>query len=117
MDNDASGFGSCYSNYADRVVAGNTFDYPAVHGKAFMKAGYSFVSASAGAVMAGNVDLSGYPMVDFIMGKQAQTRDCNDQVRFEVFPVALQKAISAYCQAGGNVLISGADVATDLWDS
>ncbi len=117
MDNDASGFGSCYSNYADRVIAGNTFDYPAVHGKAFMKNGYSFVSASAGAVMASDVDMANYTVVDFIMGKQAQTKDCNDQVRFEVFPVALQSAITNYCNGGGNVLISGADVATDLWDS
>lgn len=117
MDNDASGFGSCYSNYADRVVAGNTFDYPSVHGKAIMKYGYSFVSASSGAVMAGNVDLRDYPVADFIMGKQAQTRDCHDKVRFEVFPAALQKSIAEYCNAGGNLLISGADVATDLWDS
>ena len=117
MANDCSGFGSCYSNYADYTVAGNTFDYPAVHGKAFMKQGYSFVSASAGAVMSGDVNLADYPVVDFIMGKQAQTKDCNDDVRFEVFPVALQKAITEYCNAGGNVLISGTNVATDLWDS
>lgn len=116
MDNDASGFGSCYSNYKDKVIAGNTFDYTSVHGKAFMKQGYSFVSVSAGAVMNSNVDLRKYPIVDFIMGKQAGTRDSHDAVRFEVFPVALQSAISEYCKAGGNVLISGTNVATDLWD-
>ncbi len=119
VDNDASGFGSCYSNYKDKVIAGNTFDYTHIHGKAFMKQGYSFVSVSAGAVMAENsaVKLADYPIVDFVMGKQAQTKDINDAVRFEVFPVALQNAITAYCNAGGNVLISGTDVAKDLWDS
>ena len=117
MANDCSGFGSCYSNYADYVIAGNTFDYPAVHGEAFMKNGYSFVSASAGAVMNGSVNLNNYPMVDFIMGKQAQTKDCNDDIRFEVYPVALQKAITEYANNKGNILISGTNVATDLWDS
>ncbi len=117
VDNDASGFGSCYANYKDKVIAGNTFDYTHIHGKAFMKQGYSFVSVSAGAVMAEVVKLSDYPIVDFVMGKQAQTKDINDAVRFEVFPVALQKAITEYCNAGGNVLISGTDVAKDLWDS
>ena len=74
-------------------------------------------SASAGAVMNGSVNLNNYPMVDFIMGKQAQTKDCNDDIRFEVYPVALQKAITEYANNKGNILISGTNVATDLWDS
>ena len=44
MDDDASGFGDSYSNYEDKVIAGNTFDYPAIHGAAILKAGYSFIS-------------------------------------------------------------------------
>ena len=28
----------------DKVIAGNTFNYPCVHGSAVMQAGYSFVS-------------------------------------------------------------------------
>ncbi len=115
--NDASGFGACYSDYEDMVIAGNSFDYPSVHGKAFMKQGYSFVSASASAVAESKVDMKSYPVVDIIMGKQAQTKDCHDQVRFEVFPVALQSAIREYCNNGGNLLVSGAYIATDLWES
>ena len=44
MDDDASGFGDSYGNYETQVIAGNTFDYPAIHGAAILKAGYSFVS-------------------------------------------------------------------------
>ena len=55
MDDDASGFGDCYGNYETQVIAGNTFDYPAVHGAAILKAGYSFVSCSDEAVESGQV--------------------------------------------------------------
>ena len=43
-DDDAPGFGSSRSDHETMNVAGNTFDYPAVHGEALMNAGYSFVS-------------------------------------------------------------------------
>ena len=60
MDDDASGFGDCYGNYETQVIAGNTFDYPAVHGAAILKAGYSFVSCSDEAVENGQVVLNDY---------------------------------------------------------
>ena len=34
-----------------------------------------------------------------------------------MFPVALQKEISEYCAAGGNFLVSGANIGTDLFDA
>ena len=49
-DDDAPGFGACRSNHETENIAGNTFNYPAIHGKAIMKAGYSFVSTSVKAV-------------------------------------------------------------------
>src|SRR5690606_35989662 len=47
------GFGASNMDYAGSVMAGNSFDYPFVHGKAIAKAGYSFVSTSVKALMAG----------------------------------------------------------------
>jgi hypothetical protein len=41
MDDDAAGFGASNANFETTVIAGNTFDYPAVHGKSIAKAGYS----------------------------------------------------------------------------
>lgn len=119
MDDDAPGFGASYADYEDKVIAGNTFNYPFVHGLALMKNGYSFVSASAGAVMAGKVDMENYKVVDMIMGKQGKTVVGRGVFgyRHEVFPVALQKEIAEYCAAGGNLLISGANIATDLFDA
>ena len=119
MDDDAPGFGASYSDYEDKVITGNTFDYPYVHGKALMDAGYSFVSSSVGAVMAGKVDINNYKVVDMIMGKQGKTVVGRGVYGYkhEVFPVALQKEIAEYCAAGGNLLISGANIATDLFDA
>ena len=119
MDDDAPGFGASYSDYEAKVVAGNTFDYPYVHGNAIMKNGYSFVSSSVGAVKAGKVDMNNYKIVDMIMGKQGKTvvgRGVYGH-KFEVFPVELQKEIREFCEAGGNLLVSGSNIATDLFDA
>ncbi len=119
MDDDAPGFGASYTDMEDKVFAGNTFDYPYVHGLALLKNGYSFVSASVGAVEAGKVNMNNYKVVDMIMGKQGKTKVGRgfSGIKYEVFPVALQKAIADYCATGGNLLLSGANIATDLYDS
>lgn len=119
MDDDAPGFGASYADYEDKVIAGNTFDYPYSHGLAFLKQGYNFISSSVGSVINGKVSLNEYDIVDFIMGKQTQTKVGRGvmPVKFEVFPVALREKIKNYTTSGGNILVSGAYVATDLWDS
>ncbi len=119
MDDDSPGFGASYSDYETKVIAGNSFDYPYVHGKAFAKAGYSFVSISRDALISNIVDISQYSITDVILGKQIKTkigRGVNGG-RFETFPYHLQKFLSDYAAAGGNILVSGAHIATDLWDN
>lgn len=119
MDDDAPGFGASYANYENKVIAGNTFDYPLTHGIAIMASGYNFVSASRDAVTAGYVKLNDYPIVDMIMGKQVKVlvgKEGGMAPKYEVFPILLQKAIKDYCQKGGNLLISGSYVASDIWD-
>lgn len=119
MDDDASGFGDSNSNYETTVIAGNTFDYPALHGKAIAKAGYSFVSCSNEAVMNKVVNLNNYQAVDLILGKQKEVQIGTSPypAQFKTFPKELQTAISEYCQQGGNIFVSGAYVGTDLWDN
>ena len=119
MDDDAAGFGACRANYETKVIAGNSFDYPAVHGAAILAAGYSFTSSSVKAVEDGAVVLEGYSHLDVIMGKQKETIVGRGAVanRFKSFTKPLQHAISAYTANGGNVFVSGCYVATDLWDN
>lgn len=120
MDDDASGFGDSYGNYENRIIAGNTFDYPAIHGAAILKAGYSFVSGSDEAVEDGQVSLNDYKYTDLILGKECQTkmgRGGAVPLEFKTFSKPMQKAVTAYCNRGGNIFVSGAYVGTDLWDN
>ncbi len=119
MDDDAGGFGASHSDYAAKPFAGNSFDYPYYHGLALMRAGYDFVSTSREALTSGVVDLEKYPILDLICGKQITTltgRDGASKLRYSVFPADLQETLREYAASGGNMLISGANIATDAWD-
>lgn len=119
MDDDAAGFGASYGNYEKTVIAGNSFDYPAMHGEAISAAGYSYVSSSNESVIDSLVSLRDYTIVDLILGKQKQVKVGRGvhSPQFKTFSKELQTAISDFCKAGGNIYISGAYVATDLWDN
>ncbi|MBR1706142.1 MAG: N-acetylmuramoyl-L-alanine amidase [Bacteroidales bacterium] len=115
-DDDNPGFGGSYVDQAGRKVAGNTFDFPSVHGKALLEAGYAFSSMSRDAFCA--LDAAGYTAVDLVCGKQVTTKMGSGALpdRYQVFPEPLQEALRRYTSAGGNVLLSGAYIGTDAWD-
>ena len=118
MDDDASGFGNSRSNYETKVIAGNTFDYPIVHGESIMAAGYSFVSSSMDAFVNSSLTSAEYPVVDLIMGKQKEVQLGRGAVpnRFKIMTPELMNALSAYTTGGGDVMMTGAFVASDIWD-
>ena len=118
MDDDAAGFGASRSNYENKVIAGNTFDYTGVHGDAIMNAGYSFVSSSMDAFANNGVPAKDYVAVDLIMGKQKEVKLGRGAVpnRYKLMTPELMKALSDFTQAGGNVLMTGSYVASDIWD-
>ncbi len=118
-DDDAPGFGACRSNHETEVIAGNTFDYPAIHGEAIMAAGYSFVSASVKAVEDDAILLHDFVALDLIMGKQKEIPNGRGAMpsRYKAFSPALRAAVKAFTERGGNVLLTGAYVATDIWDN
>lgn len=94
-------------------IAGNTFDYPFIHGKAIQAAGkYSFVSCSDEAVENGTVTLEDYPVVDYILGMEKE--DPVHKVYYKTFSSAMQRIITSYCQSGGNLFVSGAYVGSDM---
>ena len=119
MFDNRPGFGASHRDYEARTVAGNTFDYPFSHGISIMKKGYNFVSSGREALISGDVNMKKYPITDIIMGKQVKmlmARGANDP-KFEVFPLPLQNLIREYCQNGGNIIVSGAYIGSDLWDT
>lgn len=119
MDDDASGFGDSNANYETTAIAGNNFDYPYLHGQAFAEGGYSFVSCAASAVENGSVNLNDYETVDWILGKQREWKVGRGAKppQFKTFSPTQQQAITRFCSEGGNIIVSGAFVGTDLWDN
>ncbi len=121
MDDDSPGFGASHSTCETTVLPGNTFDYPLVHGEAFVRAGYSYTSSSLRAFTAEErtVRPDGYFAVDLILGKQKQIKRGGTGpfgIHYQAFSPDLQHVLAMYAQQGGNMIISGAYVATDIWD-
>ena len=91
------GLGYSGNELEGMLIAGNTFDYPFIHGKAIQAAGgHSFVSCSDEAIEQGVVRMENYPIADIIWGAEKTT--C---------PPALQQRIGDYTSQGGNLLVSG----------
>ena len=116
VTNERPGFGASYSDMAGSVIAGNTFDYASVHGKAMLEAGYPFHSCSNERFVSDQYIHVKDWTVDLVCGKQIKTPAGNN-IRYEVFPREMQRAINEFVSIGGNILVSGAYIGTDLQDS
>lgn len=119
LRNEYMAFGASHNNYEGGIVGGNAFDYPALHGRSIVECGYSFVSASALSVERGDVSLADYDFVDLVLGKQRATEAGRDfaEIKYRCFTPAMQSAVEAYIAGGGAMMVSGAYVATDLFES
>ncbi len=97
-------------------IAGNTFDYSFIHGKAIQAAGgYSFTSCSDEAVESGRIPLEAYPVVDLILGLEKE--DASNRMFYKTFSSQMQRILTAYCQSGGNLLVSGSYIGSDMDNS
>lgn len=117
-DDDAPGFGASRSDHETMNVAGNNFDYPAVHGEALMAAGYSFVSCSQQA-LEGGYDTGDYRVLDLILGKQKEIPTGRGVMpsRYKIYTTGLMDALTRFTGRGGSVMMTGAYVGSDLWDN
>ena len=106
---DNCGWGMCHSDHMNHPTVGNTFDYPAMHGRVLAEMGYSYVSTSVVAVDS----IADYDAVDVILGKQKTVIMGND-TSFHCMPANLQHALTHYLQHGGRLLLSGAHIASDM---
>jgi hypothetical protein len=109
ITDDECGWGSCYCDQQATLTMGNTFDYPVLHGKALAEMGYSYISANAYAIDT----IADVDAVDLIMGKQKLTILGTDTA-FKSFTPELQKVVANYLAKGGNLLVSGAYIASDM---
>src|SRR3972149_1435614 len=121
VSNDAPGHGASHADYETKIIAGNTFDFPYIHGLSIKNAGYSFVSCSDEAMMGELIDLKKYKMVDLILGEEKKTRwqkpfaDSLNGIQFEAMPAKLQKQLTEFLEKGKNLFVSGAYVGSDLF--
>jgi len=120
---DDPGHGASHSDYETKIIAGNTFDFPFIHGKSLKANDYSFVSSSDEAVWDNMINISKYNFIDLILGEEKETHwqksfaDSVNGLQFKTFPKKFQKVITDYLKAGGNIFISGSYVASDLFTS
>lgn len=89
-------------------IAGNSFDYPRLHGKSIMEAGYSFVSTSSQAYINNKIKA---PIIDIILGKQGGVA-----VRHPAFSDEMKQAINRSCASGSSIMVSGSYIGTELFN-
>lgn len=92
----SDGLGASAAGWEGKLMMGNTFDYPYIHGNAIMLMGnHSFTSCSIQSLAGGSVNISDYPILDLIYGTQKE------------FSPTASRIIEQYFQRGGKVLMSG----------
>lgn len=119
LDDDSPGFGASGAELETRIIPGNTFDFSYNHGKAIMAAGYSFSSISDEAYAKTKFEAKDFFMIDFLAGEEkTHYLPKNDSVKhFTIFNQELLHQVKSYLENGGNLLISGAHIGTDVHDN
>lgn len=114
ISNDKAGFGACDKNLEGQIIAGNTFNYPYVHGKALHSLGFTFVSMSDEAFERhSTIEMKHFCMLDYILGMEKETK-CGMQSRYNVLNYPTRKKLSKYLLSGGNLFMSGAYLMSEL---
>jgi hypothetical protein len=117
ISNDAPGFGSSAADKEGQVIAGNTFNYPYIHGKAIFASGYSFCSQSDAAFMTDSIAAGNRKIIDLIYGEEKTSRAPQPgrgrDTRHSVFPPGLRAKLRTYLADGSALFLSGAFIATD----
>lgn len=119
LDDDCPGWGACDTQGRNKIVYGNTFDFPSIHGEAFRANGYSYVSCSRGAFEKDDFNLRNYCVVDMIMGEQRTTANfLNPQKNnFEVYTPAMMQQLTRLHDLRIPLFLSGAYVGTDITEN
>lgn len=116
-DDDDSGFGSSHADQETRIVQGNSFDYPLVHGQAFRNNGLGFISMSDEAFVQKNWKSTDFSALDIIFGEEKTTSHIYGFKKkdFTLFTPEMRRSISEYSSGeNAKLFLSGAYLGTDL---
>lgn len=115
--NPSMALGASHEDCEGIILQGNSFDYVGLHGEAILAAGYSFSSSSKEAFL--NEGAGEYRLLDLILGLERSSllgRGLKGW-EFRCFEGAMQERLRDYLKQGRGLLLSGAYIASDLWES
>ena len=94
-------------------IAGNDFNYVETHAEAIRTANeYNIVSSSAQAIEQGDINLEKYYIVDLVLG--LEKNDGHSLLPYKSFHQSMQEKLRDYTACGGNLLVSGAYIGSDM---
>ena len=116
VDDDSPGWGASYSDMTAKVVPGNTFNFPLIHGRSVMAAGYSFFSVSDEYFESQDDCADEFGIIDLIYGEEKSTPFFGDTSRidFRIYTPGFMDRITKVTADGKSVFMSGAYVGSDL---
>lgn len=107
------GLGYSGNELAGHIIAGNSFAYIPVHAKAIMSAGkFNIASCSKYAIGKQISDLSKYGCIDLLLGLEKD--DGYSLRQYKTFTPRLRSALADYTGNGGNLIVSGAYIGSDM---
>lgn len=116
-DDDDPGHGASYGDFETVVSAGNTFDYPAIHGASIRRAGFGYDTMSDERVRESGIP-TGYRVVDLVLGEErGTTPGAPATPEFEAFPTDMIAVLGEFAARGGSLLVSGSYVGTELYET
>lgn len=115
-DDDNAGWGASWSDGEGKIIPGNTFDFPAIHGSSIMAAGRSFTSVSDESFNTPEFDLRPYAAIDLLFGEEKSTPSAHDPGRkeFQIYTNEFMLSLERVTEASLPIFISGAYIGTDL---
>ena len=115
-DDDNAGWGSSYSDSEGRVIPGNSFDFPYIHGLSVMAAGKSFVSVSDEVFNREDFDLRPWCAVDLLFGEEKATESAYEPGKedFQIYTPEFLRSLVRLKESSLPVFMSGAYPGTDL---
>ena len=119
LDDDSPGWGASYGDMEGKVIPGNSFAYPYIHGKAIMAAGYSFVSVSNKVFSQPDYNMSPYFATDIILGEERSTPELKDPKKsdFTIYTPAFISKLTEITKKNGKLFISGSYIGSEFGES
>lgn len=116
LDDDSPGWGASSGDMEGKIIPGNNFDYPLIHGKAILESGYSFVSTSDEVFCQPSFPLEPYFATDIILGEERSTPGLKDATatEFKIYTPAFISKISQLTKSGSNLFLSGAYIGSEI---